>query len=160
MVSMLVLLTHTHLTSFFFFLHFMIKKTYCIFKISSPSIMFEQIRFGLSPSLTWAKMLSFFALIKPLVAVYQTLPQTVFFFNRQMNMAEFIFSDCLGCTLLLAALCQRDPTDTDYRSQLKKCCLQALRGKQQGTPCCTPPCCFLLYYKCSVLWDKMKGVRL
>lgn len=83
------------------------------------------------------------------------------FTQRRMNTAESIFRGCLVCTLLLAALHQmRAPIDTDYRSQLKKSCLQALHGKQQGTPCCMPPCCFLLYYKCLVLWDKMKGVRL
>lgn len=43
------------------------------------------------------------------------------FTQHQMNTAEAIFRDCLGCTLLITALHQmRVPTDRDYRRQMKK----------------------------------------
>lgn len=80
-----------------------------------------------------------------------------------MNIEEAIFSDCLGCTLLLGAPHQmRVPTDRDYRSKMKKS-LKLSPGFAQNTTrdimlhatLLFPLCC-----KCSVLREQMRNVRL
>lgn len=102
-----------------------------------------------------------FPMIKPLVAVYQMLPQTVFLPGIRW-IQQNPFSETVWVAPSCLPPCTRwEPPRTQITEvSWKKSCLQAFYGKQQGAPCCTPPCCFLLYFKCSVLRDKMKSARL